>query len=47
MAGGGDGRMMSRGVNSETGVWRGTMIRFIKQPVLFPLLGELQQDIKR
>lgn len=37
--GGGD-RKMSRGVNTETGVWQGTMIRFINQPMLFSLCGD-------
>lgn len=36
----GGGRQMSRGVNIETGVWQGTMIRFISQPMLFSLLGD-------
>lgn len=31
-------RGMSRGVNTETGVWQGTVIRFTKQPALFSLL---------
>ncbi len=31
---------MSRGVNTETGVWQGTMIRFINRPMLFSLLGD-------
>lgn len=33
-------RKMSRRVNTETGVWQGTMIRFINQPMLFSLLGD-------
>lgn len=36
---GGNGKM-SRGVNTETGVWQGTMIRFINQAMWFPLLGD-------
>lgn len=31
---------MSKGVNTETGVWQGTMIRFINQPILFSQLGD-------
>lgn len=36
---GGNGKM-SREVNTETGVWQGTMIRFINQPMLFSLRGD-------
>lgn len=36
----GGNRKMSRGVNTETGVWQGTMIRFINQPMLFSLRGD-------
>lgn len=36
----GGNRKMSRGVNTETGVWLGTMIRFIIQAMLFSLLGD-------
>ena len=42
---GGD-REVSGGVNTETGVWQGTMIRFINQAMIFCLLGGLRQDIK-
>lgn len=31
---------MSRGINTETGVWQGTMIRFINQPMLFSSLRD-------
>lgn len=33
-------RVMSAGVNTETGVWRWTLIRFINQPMLFSLLWD-------
>lgn len=33
-------RKMSRGVNTETGVWQGTVIRFINQPMLLSLLRD-------
>lgn len=36
----GGNKNRSRGVNTQTGVWQGTVIRFIKQPMLFCLLGD-------
>lgn len=36
----GRNKKMSRGVNTETGVWQGTMIGFINRPMLFSLLGD-------
>lgn len=36
----GGNRKMSRRVNTETGVWQGTMIRFINHPMLFSLLRD-------
>lgn len=38
-------RKMSRGVNTETGVWQGTVIRFINQPMLLSLLRDCHKTL--
>lgn len=38
-------RKMSGGVNTETGVWQGTVIRFINHPMLLSLLGDCRKTL--